>query len=254
MIGMRAVGIIGGACVLAVLAADSVQADAAPDWPQMSADAVKALSQYEGGVGNVGRNVVWPGADENTFTADQIPEKIREGTARWIAKVLRENYVEANLSMHMIGVRRVSTPGREIDQIFVRYRKRDVVVQVCEHAVGMTVLISPAVPSSKGPEDWQGAQSYVALLFSRTFRQPSVSIRRASTTTLWSKQKDKTPIFYGTLSLDPNKEFDTKAPRYWFDDIRFLVDGDKVAFSFFKTDGEVQEETARPPAPSGKRW
>jgi hypothetical protein len=251
---MCAVGVLGGACALAVLAADPLHTGAAPDWPQVSAEAAKALSEYRGGVSNVGRLLVWPGAEEKTFTPDQIPEKIREGAAQWIAKVLKEGYVESGLAPKMIGVRRTRPSGTEADEIFVRYRKGDVVVQVCEHTVGMAILISPTVPSSKGPEDWQGAMRFATQVFSRIFREPALPLKYVSVTTSLGKQEGKNRIFYGRLSLNPNDEFDPKAPRYWFDGITFLVDGDKVAFLFFKTDGEVEKETPKPPPPSGKRW
>jgi len=249
-------GAIGGVFAVMAWAALVAGAGAPAEWPQVSAEAVKAYSEYWGGASDVGQLFMWPGSEEKTFTVDQVPEQIREGAAQWIAKILKEEYVESDLAKKMIGVRRSYPKGGEIDELFVRYRNKDAAIQMCDTAVGMSVLVVPTGSLAQSPEDWQGAQGYVTQVFSRFFREPRIPIRYVSICTSWSKRKDGPPVFCGLLSLNPNKDFniDIRAPRYWFDQIPFLVDGTKVGFSFFKTNGTIEEETAKPPPPAGKRW
>jgi hypothetical protein len=238
--------------VLVCLAAEP---GAPPVWPQMTAVAIGVFEKYSPSWDLV---LAWPKADETTFTTDQIPEKFRVGAAQWLAKVLKEKYLEPDLAKKMIGVRRTlaKPKGRQIDELFTRYVKEDATIQACENDVSLTILVEMRGEASKKPEDWQSAQCYVTDVFCRVFREPKVPLDHVRLYMRWSELPDKHRVFYGTLNVDPNVDVYPEVSgkkRYWHDSVEFLVDGAKLVFSFEKKDGEV-DILDMIPKPAGTRW
>ena len=212
-------------------------------------DVAKALGERDPGI----VCLVWPKAGELVKQPAEIKEEVRKDAAAWLAKVLKPEYLDANLAARFVGARKklpANAGGIQLDCLLARYEKAGIAVLVSESMANVCVMLEPR--EAKVPQDMDAAERLADETFRAAFIQPDARKMRSKYMFASSKQVGVRTVYFGEFgwNADEKAQLGPETERWWYNQVIFFVDNASVGFMFPRSAGEK----FRPVSGSLTRW